>query len=98
MKVELPANPLIRSGVFGRARFPRGQRESMLVPQTALLQRGQLDAVYVVNKDGLATLRYVTLGNPSSGNVEVLSGLADGDRVVAEADGRELAGKRVEGQ
>ncbi len=98
VKIELPANPLIRSGVFGRARFIRGQRESMAVPQTALLQRGQLDAVYVVNKDGLATLRYVTLGKASSGNVEVLSGLEDGDRVVAEASGRELSGKRVEGQ
>lgn len=98
VKIELPPNPMIRSGVFGRARFLRGQRESMVVPQTALLQRGQLDAVYVVNRDGLATLRYVTLGRPSSGNVEVLSGLGDGDRVVAQASGRELSGKRVEGE
>ncbi len=98
VKIELPANPMIRSGVFGRARFPRGQRESLAIPQTALLQRGQLDAVYIVNKDGLATLRYVTLGNPSSGNVEVLSGLSDGDRIVAQVGGRELSGKRVEGQ
>lgn len=98
VKIELPANAMIRSGVFGRARFPRGQRESLAVPQSALLQRGQLDAVYVVNKDGVATLRYVTLGKPSAGNVEVLSGLENGDRVVAEASGRELSGKRVEGQ
>jgi len=98
VKIELPANPQLRSGVFGRARFPRGQREAMVVPQTALLQRGQLDAVYVVKNDGLATLRYVTLGRSSSGNVEVLSGLQNGDRVVAEAGGRELSGKRVEGQ
>jgi len=96
VKIELPANPMVRSGVFGRARFPRGQRELMVVPQTALLQRGQLDAVYVVNQDGLARLRYVTLGKPSSGNVEVLSGLDNGERVVAEAGGRELSGKRVE--
>lgn len=98
VRVELPSNPLIRSGVFGHAKFPLGQRETMVVPQTALLQRGQLEAVYVVNRDGLATLRYVTLGKPSSGNVEVLSGLGDGDRVVAESGGRELSGKRVEGQ
>ena len=98
VKIELPPNPMIRSGVFGRAKFASGQRESMVVPQTALLQRGQLDAVYVVSEDGLATLRYVTLGRPSSGNVEVLSGLEAGDRVVAQASGRELSGKRVEGQ
>ncbi len=98
VKIELPPNPAIRSGVFGRTKFSFGQRETMVVPQTALLQRGQLEAVYVVNKDGLVSLRYVTLGKPSLGSVEVLSGLADGDRVVAEASGRELSGKRVEGQ
>jgi multidrug efflux pump subunit AcrA (membrane-fusion protein) len=38
------------------------------------------------------------LGKPSSGNVEVLSGIESGDRVVAEVGGRELSGKRVEGQ
>jgi len=98
VKVELPANPMMRSGVFGRARFPRGERESMTVPQTALVQRGQLDAVYVVSQDGLARLRYITVGRGTGGNVEVLSGLNDGDRVVAQVDGRELGGKRVEGQ
>lgn len=98
VKIELPSNSLIRSGVFGRARFPRGQRELLVVPQTALLQRGQLDAVYVVNKDGVAALRYVTLGKPLADKVEVLSGLEDGDRVIAQANGRELSGKQVKGQ
>jgi len=98
VKIDLPANPQIRSGVFGRARFVRGQREALVVPQTALVQRGQLDALYVVTKDGVASLRYVTLGKPSSGNVEVLSGLENGEQVVAQANGRELSGKKVEAQ
>ena len=98
VKIDLPSNPQIRSGLFGRARFPRGAHESILVPQTALLHRGQLDAVYVVGKDEVASLRYVTLGKPSAGNIEVLSGLESGERVIAQPDDHELGGKRIGAQ
>ncbi len=98
VKIDLPTNPQIRSGLFGRARFPRGERESTLVPQTALLHRGQLDAIYVVGKDEIASLRYVTLGKPSGSDVEVLSGLDSGERVVAQPADRELSGKRIGAQ
>ena len=98
VKIDLPSNPQIRSGLFGRARFPRGERESILVPQTALLHRGQLDAVYVVGKDEIASLRYVTLGKPSANDIEVLSGLESGERVVAQPGERELGGKRIGAQ
>ena len=96
VKIDLPVNPQIRSGLFGRARFPRGERQSILVPQTAVLHRGQLDAVYVVGKDQIASLRYVTLGTPSAQQVEVLSGLEAGDQVVAQPGDRELSGKKIE--
>jgi RND family efflux transporter MFP subunit len=95
VKIELPMNPQIRSGLFGRARFARGEREAILVPQTALLHRGQLDAVYVVGKDEIASLRYVTLGKPSANDVEVLSGLENGERIVAQPGERELSGKQI---
>ena len=95
VKIELPVNPLLRSGLFGRAFFPLGQRQAILVPQASLLHRGQLDGVYVVDKDGVASLRYITLGKPSGDGVEVLSGLGNGDRIVSQPGNRELSGKRV---
>lgn len=95
VKIELPRNPQLRSGLFGRARFARGERESILVPQDALLHRGQLDAVYVVGKDEIASLRYVTLGKLSANQVEVLSGLENGERIVAQPGERELSGKQI---
>jgi RND family efflux transporter MFP subunit len=45
VKVELPANAQLRSGLFGRAYFPRGERESLTVPRTAVVDRGQLQGV-----------------------------------------------------
>jgi RND family efflux transporter MFP subunit len=98
VKVQLPADSLIRSGLFGRARFPRGERQAVRVPRSAVIERGQLEALYVIGSDGIATLRYVTLGKPSGDQVEVLSGLVAGERIVAAPGGQELAGKRIEVQ
>jgi RND family efflux transporter MFP subunit len=88
----------IRSGLFGRAYFPSGQREAMNIPKSAVLNRGQLQAVYVVGGDQLANLRFVTLGAASGNQVEVLSGLQNGDRIVTQPGDRELSGKQVEAQ
>jgi len=98
VKVDLPLNPQIRSGLFGRVRFPKGEREAIAIPKAVVLSRGQMQAVYVVGSDQLASLRFVTLGAPSGDQVEVLSGLQSGDRIVAQPDGRELSGKQVEAE
>jgi RND family efflux transporter MFP subunit len=95
VKVALPPDARLRSGLFGRARFARGTRESVIVPRTAVLEYGQLQGVYVVGQQGDVTLRYVTLGKPVAQNVEILSGLSGGERLISAPAGRDLAGKRV---
>jgi RND family efflux transporter MFP subunit len=97
VKVELPDDARLRSGLFGRAHIARGQRQAILLPRGAVLERGQLQGVYVVAQDGVAALRYVTVGgSPVGEQVEALSGLQGGERVVAAPGDRELGGKRVE--
>ncbi len=96
VKVELPVNATLRSGLFGRALFTRGERRGLRLPATAVVQRGQLDAVYVLDAENIARLRYITLGKRAGEQVEVLSGLEAGERVVADPGSRELAGKRIE--
>lgn len=96
VKVDLPASKYLRSGLFGRAQFARGQRESLIVPRTAVVTRGQLQGMYVVGPDQIASLRYVTLGRPQGDHVEVLSGLEGGERFVANPGERELGGKVIE--
>ena len=95
VKLELPPDSRLRSGLFGRVRFARGQRDAVIVPRAAVLERGQIQGVYVVGADGQIALRYVTLGKPDGGDVEILSGLSSGERLVAAHGGRELAGKKV---
>jgi RND family efflux transporter MFP subunit len=96
VKVELPSDSRLRSGLFGRAQFVRGERLSVVVPQSAVVARGQLQGVYVVDRDQIANLRYVTVGKPSGTQVEVLAGIQDGERLVAKPGDLELAGKRIE--
>lgn len=98
VRIELPADARLRSGLFGRAQFPRGKRSSLLIPQTAVVERGQLQGVYVLDADKIANLRYVTLGKNSGAQVEVLTGLQEGERLVTKPGDLDLNGKRIEAQ
>jgi RND family efflux transporter MFP subunit len=98
VKVELPADKRLRSGLFGRAHFSRGDRAAILIPSSAVVQRGQLRGVYVVDRDGIAGLRYITLGETEKERVEALSGLDVGERLIADPGAREFSGKRIEAQ
>jgi len=98
VKVELAADTRLRSGLFGRAQFSRGNRPSLLIPQTAVVERGQLQGVYVLDQNKVASLRYVTLGKTTGAEVEVLAGLQEGERLVAKPGDLDLNGKRIEAQ
>ncbi len=95
VKIQLRADARLRSGLFGRARFSRGERSALLIPQAATVERGQLQGVYVVDANGRIGLRYVTLGKTAGRQVEVLSGLQDGEKVVIAPGDRELDGKQI---
>jgi RND family efflux transporter MFP subunit len=95
VKISLPTDTRLRSGLFGRARFARGSRPALFIPETAIIERGQLRGVFVVDQSQIAQLRYVTLGQPSGQQVEVLSGLQDGEKLVAAPGERELSGKQM---
>ena len=96
VKIELPADVRLRSGLFGRAEFSRGERQSFLIPRTAVIDRGQLQAVFVLDQNQVALLRYITLGRPTGENVEVLAGLQGGERLVLNPGDLDLNGKRIE--
>jgi RND family efflux transporter MFP subunit len=98
VKIGLPADTHLRSGLFGRARFPLGERQALLIPRAAIVERGQLQGIYVIDAHRMSGLRYVTLGKASGQQVEVLSGLQDGETFVAAPETRELGGKQIASQ
>lgn len=96
IKIELPSDPILRSGLFGRASLSRGERDSLMVPRTAVVDRGSLKAVYVVGIDQIASLRYVSVGQVSGDRWEVLSGLNANEAIVVAPMDQEIGGKKVE--
>jgi hypothetical protein len=82
--------------MYGAAEFSNGVRQAIVVPSSAVVQRGSLACVYVLNADGIAQLRYLTLGATHGNLVEVLSGISAGEKLVDAPADRELAGKRIE--
>lgn len=98
IKIDLPTDTRLRSGLFGRAQFSRGERQSLLIPRSAVIGRGQLQGIYVLDQNRVASLRYITLGKPSGAEVEVLAGLQDGEHLVAKPGAVDLNGKRIEVQ
>jgi multidrug efflux system membrane fusion protein len=57
----------------------------IFVPASALLRRGELTGVYVLDVAGQARLRQVRAGPMEGDRVEILSGVGEGDRVVIDA-------------
>ena len=82
VKLDLPSIPGLRAGQFGRVSVPTGDSAGLHVPASALLQRGQLEYVFVADA-GRARLRLIRSGRRPNGMVEVVSGLDAGEKVVA---------------
>jgi len=95
VKIDLPVVANLRSGMFGRAWFGTGTRNVMTVPASAVVERGQLQSVYVI-EDGFAHNRLVTTGKRGVNGVEVLSGLSDNEKIVSPAIATLADGSRVE--
>lgn len=64
--------------------LPQGTRRAILVPETAVIAEGDLSGVRVAGERG-SELRWVRLGRRNAGQVEVLSGLQAGERVLIGA-------------
>lgn len=96
VKIDLPAMSQVRAGIYGAAEFPNGTHQTILVPRSAVVARGSLECAYVLDGNAIAQLRYLTLGATHGDLVEVLSGMAAGERVVDTPEDRDFAGRRVE--
>jgi RND family efflux transporter MFP subunit len=96
IKVSLPPKTGVKSGMYARVAVPVGDGDQILIPQAAVVRRGQLTGLYVVDVEGTAHFRLIRLGRPDQDLVEVLSGIGEGDRYVVEPGPTLVDGARVE--
>lgn len=83
LRLQLPAGTSAAPGQFARVFWAAPAAEGrVFVPRSALLQRGELDLLYVHTPEGRAVLRQVRLGPAQGEQVEVLAGLKPGETLV----------------
>lgn len=85
----------LRPGQFMAARLTLRQREALIIPEQAVMIRGDESYVFVAS-DGIARRRSVELGSRSPGVVEVASGLVLEDQVIVTGQDRLSSGDRIE--
>jgi RND family efflux transporter MFP subunit len=81
VKVTGPCPPGIHSGVFGRIYIPVREEQVLVIPREAVRNVGQLELVEVV-ENGKVVKRSIRSGRTLDNNLEVLSGLREGEEVV----------------
>ena len=89
VKIALPDRPGLRSGEFGKARLGGTSRRALTVPPSAIVRRGQLTSVFVV-ENGMARVRLVNVSES-----EVLAGLTESELVILAPPVGITDGRRV---
>ena len=84
VKVRMPEGPDFKSGMFARVFVPVGGVGRLLIPHSAIAMLGQLDGIYWVDSQQTAHFRLVRTGKKYGDQVEVLSGLKDGQQYVID--------------
>jgi RND family efflux transporter MFP subunit len=95
VRLDLPANAGLRAGQFARVAIPIGETRALRVPAPAVVQRGQMELVFVVVNQQ-AQLRLVKTGKRIGDAVELVSGVRAGELIVVDGADRLRDGQPVE--
>ena len=95
-KVQI-SSPSVKSGMFGRGMLKTGKSyNGFLLPVTSVFERGGLTSVWAIDRDGRARMRLVKPGKTTGEKTEILSGLADGDRIAISGIERIVEGAMIQ--
>jgi len=86
----------LKAGMFARITAPTGGSPALVVPQSAVFRRGQLEGLFVVDPEGRARLRWVRTGASFDAEVEILSGVNAGETVIIDPSASLVDGVAVE--
>ena len=88
----------LRPGMYARVTVNFGSTFNIVLPDTAVLkmQGAGTRSVFVVDPEGKAEMRVVTLGRHFDGKYEILSGIEEGEQVVVKGNSALKAGQTVQ--
>ncbi|MEO6299927.1 MAG: efflux RND transporter periplasmic adaptor subunit [Paracoccaceae bacterium] len=94
VRIFIDPDTSVRSGMFAEADILVSDRETLAVPVSAVGSEGRENTVMAV-KDGVVSRVVITTGIRDGGWVEVLSGLTDGETIVAKAGAFVSSGDKI---
>jgi len=86
VKIALSNYEGLLSGMFGRVNIVLGSKESIVIPQSSVIERGGLLGVFVVNNNNEARFRWLQLGSHYLNDIEVRAGLIAGEKIILAAN------------
>jgi multidrug efflux system membrane fusion protein len=93
--IALPTTAGLLPGMFGRADFPLGSSDTIVIARTLLVERAGLRGVFVVDAQDTLRFRWLRIGREWPDRVEVLAGLAPGERVAGGVGAAVREGDRM---
>ncbi|HLO27257.1 MAG TPA: efflux RND transporter periplasmic adaptor subunit, partial [Geobacteraceae bacterium] len=95
VKIDVPADKGLITGMYGKALFSTGKRDAILVPRSSIVEMSGVSGVYVVSRDGNAVFQMVQPGETRGDMIEAVTGLKAGDRVIVSGQTAGMDGKKV---
>lgn len=86
----------LKPGVLMQVELLRNPHDALVVPESALLHRRGDHFVMVVGKQNIAERRQVRIGARRPGEVEVVKGVAAGDKVITHGNDQLRPGQPIE--
>lgn len=87
ISIALPASADLYTGMFGRATFLVGQDENLTIPPSALIDKGGLQGVYVVDEESKARFRWLRIRRTWPDKIEIAAGLNPGEKIITAVPG-----------
>ncbi len=95
VKIGLPHDVALQSGMFAQVDFPMGKRQGLRIPGSAVIARAGISGVFVVDQNHIAHYRMVRVGGTALGQTEIQAGLTAGEQVVDNPDASLQSGDKI---
>lgn len=98
VRIKLDDKIVVRSGMFGRAKFIRdvGSCPGLLIPEDLVIRNGQLSAAFILDTTNTIRLRLIREGRKVGDEIELLSGIGMGDKLIVSDTSELHDGQKAE--
>ena len=83
--------------MYGKVKIPAGRKEAIVLPKNAIVEKGQLTGVYIIDDSQKIFYRLVRIGKSYGDKAEILSGLSGGELIVVQGTEKAADGAKAVG-